>query len=134
LCTLRPVRRVFCFFLSFWLLLGGFLPHGDMEELAKIPVLIQHYLEHKAEAHGNLSFKDFLLTHYKDLHAQSKPDSAHENLPFFKHTIPAMVFFLPVFKVNFKIGFVLLPRSEFPEPENKPFGRASDPWQPPQSA
>lgn len=48
-------------------------------ELAKLPLLYSHYLEHKKEE-KNLSFSAFLALHYNTNSGHS--DSKHSNLPF----------------------------------------------------
>lgn len=76
------------FCLSLCMLLGSLLPNGDLHELAKVPALIEHYLEH-AERDG-LSMADFIALHYDNQEAQHK--SEHQHLPFFQHSCSAHVF------------------------------------------
>ncbi|MCS6929144.1 MAG: hypothetical protein NZM43_06565 [Saprospiraceae bacterium] len=55
----RIVRHVFG-----WFLLGAYLWAGTpAAEVLKLPVLIEHYLEHRAEA-PDMSFWEYLTLHY----------------------------------------------------------------------
>ena len=102
-----------------------------MEELAKIPALWHHYLEHKAMA-GGLSFIDFLTAHYNrpshDDHSQE-----HKNLPFYEHQCPGLVFLVPAFR------FLLHNPSDTLEPIHHLYKEAFfappaiEYWQPPKS-
>ncbi len=58
--------------------LGSLVPKSDMEELFKIPNLIQHY----QNSHSNLSLLDFIAAHYNQT---NHDDLAHEQLPLKHH-------------------------------------------------
>ncbi|MCA0333204.1 MAG: hypothetical protein LCH44_04570 [Bacteroidetes bacterium] len=50
-------------------------------ELLKLPVLIQHYMEHE-DLQGDISFFDFLKEHYNNPEAHPDiPNHHHDNLP-----------------------------------------------------
>mgnify|MGYP005820859451 CR=1 FL=1 len=55
--------------------------HVGLEDIVKIPELIEHYQEHKIE-HGD-DFLSFLNKHYgSEKHDHNSEDPDHENLPF----------------------------------------------------
>lgn len=58
--------------------LGALMPKSDMEELFKIPFLIEHY----TQSHQDLSFFDFLVEHYQDTEHE---DPNHQKLPLKQH-------------------------------------------------
>ncbi len=58
-------------------LLGGSL----MTELMKMPILVQHYLEHKAE-NNKLSVEGFLKMHYASKQALNESHNKGGKLPF----------------------------------------------------
>ena len=90
------MQGLFTILLSFWILLGSLMPGNDMEEMAKIPDLIGHYLEHKASAGNDFSFARFITEHYNQK-KESDSDQAHKKLPFFEHQCPGLVFVIPQF-------------------------------------
>ncbi|TND07806.1 MAG: hypothetical protein FD123_2957 [Bacteroidetes bacterium] len=54
-------------------------------EVAKLPFLVQHYLEHEQNDHPGIGFGTFLLEHYvDDDHADEEQGHCDEKLPF-KH-------------------------------------------------
>lgn len=68
--------------------LGGMFPGTDIEEAFKLPALVHHYQEHKAEAgKESISFLDFLAQHYgPDAATRHKGDDhEHDQLPMVKH-------------------------------------------------
>ncbi|MBY0425807.1 MAG: hypothetical protein K2Q22_09240 [Cytophagales bacterium] len=58
---------------------GSLFPKSDMDELFKIPALLEHYAEHKAKSSNEFSFMDFLMLHYSL--GSTHDESAHANLP-----------------------------------------------------
>lgn len=58
--------------------LGALIPKSDMEELFKIPNLIQHY----QNSHTDLSLLDFMAAHYNEA---NHDDQDHEQLPLKHH-------------------------------------------------
>lgn len=110
------------------MLLGGLMPHSDVEELVKIPALWQHYFEHKAQDNPNLTFFQFVRDHYSDTCSSEK---AHDNLPFVKHTLPCLVFLIPDFKVRFQQSFELLVQVAIPYQFSCISNFSAISWQPP---
>jgi len=51
----------------------------EIHQILRLPVLIQHYLEHQ-EVNNNQSLAEFLTNHYSN--RQNHSDSNHNNLPF----------------------------------------------------
>lgn len=85
------MRFCFSILFSIWFLLGSFMPGNDAEELAKMPLLYQHFQQHlqSGEVEGIL---DFIKDHYSN---SSSSDSEHQDLPFVKHLQPCLIFILP---------------------------------------
>lgn len=52
----------------------------ELHELLRLPVLVQHYLEHRTLNHDE-SFADFLAEHYSNEHGKSN-GKEHHDLPF----------------------------------------------------
>jgi hypothetical protein len=128
---LLPVKATISILIALWILSGSLMPGNDMEELVKIPALLHHYQEHKAVHPGEvLSFSDFILEHYSQ-----KPcdDSNHEDLPFFKHNLPCLIFLIPKIEVSAeKLPFCcLLPVIHSPEPPALLLSYCGQVWQPP---
>lgn len=69
----------------------------EMHELASIPLLVQHYLEHREKV-PEMSFVDFLVMHYK---SDVPHDSTDMKLPFKDHsTVTTPTFAAPEQKVS----------------------------------
>ncbi len=77
----------------------------DFYELFRLPLLIEHFLEHQ-EQEGKLSLIDFLHLHYSTEHNNSDTDE-HNQLPFknhregFQHPTLSVVLFSEVFAIEF---------------------------------
>jgi hypothetical protein len=58
----------------------------ELSELAKLPILVHHYFDHRHE-HRHLSFTGFLKAHYTSLHkAKGKHNNQDQRqLPFKEH-------------------------------------------------
>ena len=82
-------------FLSLILGLGSLFPKTDVEEVFKLPELIEHYYEHKAGKDSNLNFIDFLLLHYGPEGKTHRSEQSHAKLPMFQHQVGGFVFILP---------------------------------------
>ncbi|RAU82833.1 hypothetical protein [Pontibacter arcticus] len=68
-------------FFTVFIFIGSLLPHSDLHELSKIPVLLEHFQQHRHGTGNTLSFVDFLKMHYA--HATDAQSAAeHESLPF----------------------------------------------------
>ncbi len=72
------MKRIITLLLLPLFALGALMPKSDMEELYKIPFLIEHY----TQSHQNLNFLDFLAQHYQE---NTHTDQDHEKLPFKHH-------------------------------------------------
>lgn len=73
------MKVIFIIPFTFILLLQSL--HVSLEDMVKIPELVEHYQEHKVE-HGD-DFLSFLNKHYGSQKEDHKSeDSEHENLPF----------------------------------------------------
>jgi hypothetical protein len=122
------MKPVFSFLLAFWMLLGGVMPNNDAEELAKIPTLIRHYVQHNDEVGGSLDFQTFLEDHYTE---KKECDTEHENLPFVKHSLPCLVYVIPHFSIQFLADFEYVNVTSFPEPNLFVSAHFLHIWQPP---
>lgn len=87
-------------------------------EILKLPMLIEHYHQHKAEQNGSLSLIDFLVMHYngKDSadsgHHQQLPFKAAENhVSFAAVAVPPYYCFQSKEKVSFKISYPVFKRN-----------------------
>lgn len=58
----------------------------DVNQVFRLPRLVQHYLEHK-EQNGALNFVAFIKMHYSTDNNEAS-ESQHENLPFKNHITP----------------------------------------------
>jgi hypothetical protein len=124
------MRSILSAFLAIWILAGSFMPQNDMEELCKIPALINHYHEHRnAAIDQSLSFTSFLAQHYGNM---DKEEKGHEDLPFFKHLIPSLLFLIPQTGIKLdSIAFTVFLPSEFPELNFSLATFSGSHWQPP---
>lgn len=113
-------------------MLGSFMPRNDMEELAKIPDLIYHFLEHKAQSKTDLSFAQFLREHYSES-AENDADTAHKNLPFFEHQCQGLVFLIPIFSFRHDQKFDLIETQFSTYSEFICSHPVAEVWQPPQA-
>lgn len=108
------------------------MPMNDMEELAKIPDLVFHFLEHKTQAGDDFSFAQFLEDHYGN-RSEAAKDQSHKKLPFFEHQIAGLIFVLPVFSFVHYLAAVPLEKPFFSFQENMLSSCPAVPWQPPRS-
>jgi hypothetical protein len=81
--TFVVLNKLFTYLLSIHFLLAGLLPEQNLQELNKIPVLVQHYFHHTQEENQSLSFAEFLLMHYGN--SEHRNQENHEDLPLFTH-------------------------------------------------
>lgn len=110
----------------------------ELSELLKLPLLIEHYHEHKCSA-PDLSFKDFLVLHYNNHlegHAHNDDYEKDMQLPFITHSgfmgiavvVPKMVSLADSHSGD---------ESDKPVVVNDPFAQrlmVSQIWQPPRFA
>lgn len=69
---------------GFIILLKALLPAMDTAELAKLPLLINHFQEHR-RLDRSMTFADFLALHYADARHHEEDHSTHSQLPFGQH-------------------------------------------------
>jgi hypothetical protein len=74
------MRRFFAISLTSLFLFSALVPVQAKEELAKLPELIEHFREHKAETPG-LTFLQFIELHYGEKFAQHRSAHDHSQLP-----------------------------------------------------
>jgi len=121
------MRAIFCILFSAWFLLGAFMPCNDAEELAKVPLLFQHFIQHQQED-PNIGFLAFVKDHY----GSSIPEGdEHQDLPFAEHLQPCLVFIIPVFSACLMPDYSILPAHIFPEFCKPVLTAETDSWQPP---
>nr|WP_198999489.1 hypothetical protein [Flavobacterium sp. ASV13] len=80
----------------------------QLVELIKLPVMVEHYVEHK-EQNPNLTFFQFLCIHYQGQDVYDADYEKDMKLPFKSHTNISSVVFYPLLqeyktiqKVNYK--------------------------------
>jgi hypothetical protein len=80
-----------------------------VEDIARIPVLVEHYQHHQQEETPNISFAEFISMHYGS-DANESNDIHHHSLPL-KHTNDVgHIHLLPVFTLpESKLGFSIIP-------------------------
>ncbi len=108
------------------------LPGMDVRELEKLPDLIQHYQEHKAE-NPSINFLSFLKLHYTNANHHEQDHERHHELPFTNHHTghsPFVVFTITTFETSFqKITESEVRYSLYTEPSSKNITFSI--WQPP---
>jgi hypothetical protein len=68
--------------ITFILILQGYLfSFTELRELLKLPILLEHYIEHNS-ADKSISFADFLSMHYLQVQDNDGDDEQDRNLPF----------------------------------------------------
>lgn len=81
------------------MLVGGLMPQNDVEELGKLPQLVQHFRYHDAQAPGQLKLGHFIAMHYGTSSAvlQCPPSADHNKLPLHgQHHAPNLEYVVPV--------------------------------------
>lgn len=73
-------QHIRSYFLLFLFLFGMLVPGQTQEELTRLPILWQHFQEHKSELSGT-SFYDFFQQHYGKDFAQHRSAHDHSKLP-----------------------------------------------------
>lgn len=83
------------------------MPNSDMDELARLPELYNHFKVHKQEpGQSNLSFVEFLKMHYGN--STHSKQSKHDNLPL-QHLCNATTLFIHYSLNNFTLNFLSVP-------------------------
>lgn len=108
----------------------------ELHELLKIPVLIEHFLEHKEENH-QLSLLDFLHDHYA--HQDSTDDDSEHQLPFKSHPesfyMTSFIAILPEFPIaEPKMVFEEAKKFDLKRIQFTPNHNLTAIWQPPKQA
>ncbi|WP_109699449.1 hypothetical protein [Chitinophaga deserti] len=108
----------------------------ELRELAKLPVLIQHFNEHR-ELNHLITFTEYLTDHYNNLPHTDNDEERDNQLPFKR--VDSNVMFSPVIPAT---GTVELRKPVIPIASNELFSRnvhffpsatVSKIWQPPKS-
>ena len=88
------MKRLFAISFATLLFLGSLFPFSDMEEVFKLPALLNHYLEHKQRTSEteDFNFVDFLALHYLD---ENHSSAEEHDLPLYQHECSALVFIMP---------------------------------------
>ena len=120
------------------LLIGSVLfGQTELHQLARMPQLVEHFLEHKAEQPGTTLF-GFIALHYFSGDVQDEDFAADEELPFRSHDDHAMfsatkdLFHGPEAVVTFH--YPVLPLSPACPSSALSLGERTDVWQPPKQA
>ncbi len=104
-------------------------------ELFKLPVLLAHFNEHKAE-NSQLSLLDFLQLHYISTHERNVPHQKHSDLPFKTAEYTLVSLSVPALPVVEKavpelplvLRELVYPKQQTPSPSSSYFACI---WQPP---
>jgi hypothetical protein len=114
------------------LMLQILLPAMDVRELTKLPDLLQHYHEHKAE-NPSINFLSFLKLHYTNASHHEQDHERHHELPFTNHHAAHsafVVFTITTFETSFQgITESEISYSFYTEPAEKNITFSI--WQPP---
>lgn len=110
----------------------------ELQELTKIPVLFQHYFEHK-QLDQNITFIGYIKHHYEEAPHNDNDEQRDNQLPFkthdfcaaniVTHSLPTSIVFtwkracLPIQKAKMRVNNELIPSAQFAEKI----------WQPPKS-
>lgn len=78
------MKKVVLVFFSIYLLVIAVTPNYDVEELGKIPYLVQHYSNHKSNE-ANTSLLEFIFNH---INVSNHNETDHQDLPFQNHQLP----------------------------------------------
>lgn len=103
----------------------------EMHQLLKLPVLVEHFIEHKSLS-GTLTFFDFLELHYT---SETNHDTHDHELPFkdFDHCVTVQTMVIPSVKIelteelipNTKVAYTTFYKQSIPS------SHLSEIWQPP---
>jgi hypothetical protein len=69
-------RAVAAFFLTILL-----LAQSPLQQLLKLPVLVEHYGEHRIRSYGEISFFEFINHHYFTTHPDDGDTDRDQNFP-----------------------------------------------------
>ncbi|MDF7815787.1 hypothetical protein [Hymenobacter sp. YC55] len=93
------MKAALALFLSLIMFVGGLMPHNDVEELGKLPQLLEHFQYHQTPQGGSMSFRQFLSAHYNlggSTIQQCPPSTEHDQLPLHgQHRLPNLEYVVP---------------------------------------
>lgn len=117
--------------------MGLFTLHTiSFDQLMKLPVLVMHYIEHRAQD-GNLSVVEFLAMHYWGQDINDDDQDRDDQLPFKKvSTTTVHQVFIPFAKITtLKVQVVANITIQYPEPDEDrlPNPATSDLFRPPRA-
>jgi hypothetical protein len=115
------------------LLFVALFSQTELRQVIKLPALVQHFMEHRAEK-ADMSFADFLAMHY--LHGSPKDDDYDKDmqLPFktieYAASITADIIPAQPFSALQPVAFI---NTSYPSLRNSSirFNHTADIWQPP---
>ncbi|RFM33319.1 hypothetical protein DXN04_20050 [Chitinophaga silvisoli] len=115
--------------------MGLFTLHTiSFDQLLKLPVLVMHYIEHRAQD-GNLSVMQFLSMHYWGHDNNDNDQDRDDQLPFKKvNSTTVHQVFTPLARITYlKVQAVSNIAIKYPEPDEDrlPNPAASDLFRPP---
>ncbi|WP_143150633.1 hypothetical protein [Chitinophaga sancti] len=121
--------------LRLYILMGLFTLHTiSFDQLLKLPVLVAHYIEHRAQD-GNLTVMQFLSMHYLSKDDNDNDQDRDNQLPFKKvNSATVHQIFTPLAKItNLKVQAVVNEDIQYPEPDEDrlPNPATSDLFRPP---
>ncbi len=127
------MRRLFAFLVIGSLLFG----QTELHQLARLPHLVHHYLDHKAEKPGTTVIS-FLVVHYFSGNVHDEDFAQDEQLPFRSHqehitfNVAQDLYHAPATGITFH--YPSLPLSPVHPEAALSLGERSDVWQPPKRA
>jgi hypothetical protein len=122
---------------SIFLLAIYMLCFSELQQFLKIPVLVQHYTEHKA-GDPSISFFDFLFNHYTNILEQDADYQRDQQLPF--RTTECLVYSVSICEfpimemMQHPAGVVIEKKYLLQNESNRSFLCTQDIFQPPRCA
>jgi len=115
------------------MLAGSLFPQTDVEEVYKLPGLIEHYQLHKKAAGDGFDFWQFLDLHYNTASKHAKTPHKGVKLPMYNHLSAGFIFILtPLqWRPDLLSGLVLLLPVRFAYENQYSFLQAPFLFQPP---
>ncbi|TAH29308.1 MAG: hypothetical protein EAZ06_07270 [Cytophagales bacterium] len=93
------MKKTMAFSFALWLFLGSLFPKTDMEELCKVPILFQHYINE----HADLSFWQYLKMHYSENSTHQDVGNEHSQLPMQNHSHFCAHFLFTDFRFSYSL-------------------------------
>nr|WP_121271145.1 hypothetical protein [Pedobacter schmidteae] len=124
-------KQIILFILSIYLISGT-----ELRELIKLPVLFQHFYEHKA-LNSEISFSTYLADHYNSIPHSDNDEERDNQLPFKTPGFNGLSMqAIPQFYCNYVKSPIraIIPNDSFPYTENcVPAPDCGQIWQPPKA-